>query len=225
MNSRKGQVGFFSKHHNIYLYVPNLIGYARIAFSLYAFAVALVSPRLCVVFYFLGFVCDDLDGRFARLLNQTSSLGVVLDMVTDRLATAGLLTILCMLYPSWYTLFLGLLMLDVGSHWLQMQATLVSGATSHKDKESRSFLVRVYYQRRLFMGVCCICCEVLYLALYLLHWPDRFWSRPLYALPASLQPHLHSLLRGDSVSPAALIAAAACTAQALCKGGAQLPGN
>lgn len=30
------------------------------------------------------FVCDDLDGRFARMLKQNSTLGVVLDMVTDR---------------------------------------------------------------------------------------------------------------------------------------------
>lgn len=229
-----------------------------------------------------------------------------------RLSTAGLLTILCMLYPRWYTVFLGLLMLDVGSHWLQMQATLVSGAASHKvgphlvvdsndldqmvmfhftgasdhslclifiwqpekqnnalslpqhtvlaeawqpfcmsimmlpwqaciafvlssarheiaadtacmcsmlitdcrvvaqgclpsapmpgiypyavgclgcdlwqDKESRSMLVRFYYRHRIFMGVCCICCEVLYLALYLLHWPD-IWSLPHAQLPPQL---------------------------------------
>lgn len=49
-----------------------------------------------------------------------------------RLSTAGLLTILCMLYQRWYISFLGLLMLDVASHWVQMQATLVSGAASHK---------------------------------------------------------------------------------------------
>ena len=33
-----------------------------------------------------SFVCDELDGRFARLLHQTSTLGIVLDMVTDRCA-------------------------------------------------------------------------------------------------------------------------------------------
>ena len=31
-----------------------------------------------------SFVCDELDGRFARMLNQMSTLGGVLDMVTDR---------------------------------------------------------------------------------------------------------------------------------------------
>jgi CDP-diacylglycerol--inositol 3-phosphatidyltransferase len=53
-------------------------------FALYAFAIALKSPAQCISFYFLSFVCDELDGRFARMLNQTSTLGAVLDMVTDR---------------------------------------------------------------------------------------------------------------------------------------------
>ena len=32
------------------------------------------------------FVCDELDGRFARMLDQSTMLGQVLDMVTDRCA-------------------------------------------------------------------------------------------------------------------------------------------
>ena len=48
-----------------------------------------------------------------------------------------------------------------------------------QDVSSRSALVRCYYRRRAFMCFCCVCCEVLYLALYLLHWPAfRAW-RPL----------------------------------------------
>jgi hypothetical protein len=35
------------------------------------------------------FVCDELDGRFARKFKQTSTLGAVLDMVTDRCARRG----------------------------------------------------------------------------------------------------------------------------------------
>ena len=41
------------------------------------------------------FVCDDLDGRFARMLNQTSTLGIVLDMVTDRWGSLNILSIYC----------------------------------------------------------------------------------------------------------------------------------
>ena len=54
------------------------------AFALYAFGISMLDPRQCIVFYFLSFVCDELDGRFARKLQQTSTLGAVLDMVTDR---------------------------------------------------------------------------------------------------------------------------------------------
>ncbi|KAK9839296.1 hypothetical protein WJX81_006390 [Elliptochloris bilobata] len=168
-----------TRHSKVELYVPNLIGYVRVACALCAFAVALHRPLECVFWYFLGFVLDAVDGYFARLLQQTSTLGTVLDMVTDRLATAGLLATLGVLNPRWHFGFLALLMLDVFSHWFQMYATLVSGAATHKDVGSRSALVRCYYRRRLFMGFCCVCCEVLYLALYLLHWPAfRAW-RPL----------------------------------------------
>lgn len=40
-----------------------------------------------------------------------------------------------------------------------------------QDVNSRSRLVRLYYSNRIFMGFCCVCCEVLYLALFLLHLP------------------------------------------------------
>jgi CDP-diacylglycerol--inositol 3-phosphatidyltransferase len=51
--------------------------------------VARWRPLQCILFYFLSFVCDELDGRFARMLNQTSTLGAVLDMVTDRCTGCG----------------------------------------------------------------------------------------------------------------------------------------
>lgn len=40
---------------------------------------------------------------------------------------------------------------------------LVSGAYL-QDVKSRSWIVRTYYKHRMFMGVCCISCEVLYLS-------------------------------------------------------------
>ncbi|KAI8469031.1 MAG: phosphatidylinositol synthase [Monoraphidium minutum] len=177
--------GFFERHSNVYLYIPNLIGYARIAFTLYSFHVAFTHPVACVATYFFGFVCDELDGRAARAFGQSSTLGALLDMVTDRVSTAGLLAVLTALYPSAALLWLGLLMLDVFSHWFQMYAALAAGAETHKDVRSRSLLVRTYYANRLFMGFCCVCCEVMYLAIYLLHWP-RFQTLGLLRLPPRL---------------------------------------
>lgn len=77
-------------------------------------------------------MCDELDGRFARMLNQCSTLGSVLDMVTDRVATSCLLAVLCVLYPRLLLPLLALLMLDIFSHWFQMYSTLAMGSASHK---------------------------------------------------------------------------------------------
>ena len=67
-----------------------------------------------------------------------------------------------------------------------------------QDTESQSSIVRFYYQHRLFMGFCCICCEVLYLSLYLLHFPD-FQTWP--AVPLHLPPFLRQHLPGQLPDP------------------------
>lgn len=114
-------------------FVPSKIaGYARLAFAFYGFAVASTHPGYMMACYALSFVCDELDGRFARMLGQTSTLGQVLDMVTDRVATSCLLATLCVLYPRWQVLFLALLSLDIFSHWFQMFSTGARGNTTHK---------------------------------------------------------------------------------------------
>jgi len=204
--------GFFNRHKSVALYVPNLIGYLRIAFALYSFAVAFTKPAHCITFYFLSFVCDELDGRFARMLNQTSTLGAVLDMVTDRLATTGLLMLLSMQYPSFHILFILLVFLDIFSHWFQMYSTLLVGASTHKDVHSRSWLVRTYYSNRMFMGFCCVCCEVLYLALYGLYFSDIRevrWQVGALVLPDALlklQPALGAVFNEQGMPYMAMLA-------------------
>ncbi len=197
--------GFFGRHRNVLLYVPNLIGYLRIALAFYSFAIAFKSPVQCLVFYFLSFFCDELDGRFARMLKQTSTLGAVLDMVTDRLATTGLLMLLAMLYPRYHIVFIGLVFLDIFSHWFQMYSTLLLGASTHKDTSSRSWLVSFYYSNRIFMGFCCCCCEVLYLTMYALYFPEirGFRCTPLVLpCPAVLEQLFPGM--ADVLSPAGL---------------------
>lgn len=188
-------VGFFERHSNVYVYIPNIIGYARIAFTLYSFHIAFRHPVACVALYFFGFVCDELDGRAARTFNQCSTLGALLDMVTDRVATTGLLAILCAFYPTYSLLFLVLLMLDISSHWFQMYSTLLAGSSTHKDVKSRSLLVRFYYSNRMFMGFCCVCCEVQYLCIYLLKWPAFQQLGLLSIQPALLHQIPPALIR------------------------------
>jgi phosphatidylglycerophosphate synthase len=97
-----------------------------------SFALAPTRPLLCIIVYMVGFCLDELDGRFARMLNQTSTLGAVLDMVTDRIATTGLLALLCCFAPAYQMIWLSVLALDLSSHWFQMYSSLACGNASHK---------------------------------------------------------------------------------------------
>eukprot|EP00891_Asterochloris_glomerata_P000632 jgi/Astpho2/632/Aster-04474 len=178
---------FFTRHGNVWIYVPNLIGvivmvcvigamltmvplpagYARVLTMLFGFSIAQRHPVAFVIAYFLAFVADETDGRYARKFQQTSTLGGVLDMVTDRVSTTGLLLLLTAAYPHLQLYFMLLVTLDLASHWYQMYATLAAGGITHKDIDSHSMLVRYYYQHRIFMGFCCVSVEVLYLLIFL----------------------------------------------------------
>ena len=68
-----------------------------------------------------------------------------------------------------------------------------------QDVHSRNIVVRVYYRYRVFMGICCICCEVLYLALYLQHWEPR---QPALSCAPSCLSHL---LAGDHSCIASIV--------------------
>lgn len=107
---------------NVWLFVPNLIGYTRIISGLAAFAYAYDAQSYTTFFYLYMFSygLDALDGVAARKLGQTSSFGAVLDMITDRFCTAALLSVLSHVYPKQYLYFVYLMVLDIVSHWVQM---------------------------------------------------------------------------------------------------------
>lgn len=107
-----------------WLYVPNLIGYVRIITGLAAFMYAFDKSQHGTFFmlYAFSYALDAVDGVAARALKQTSRFGAVLDMVTDRFCTAGLLAVLAHLFqehPLHYV-FIWLMILDIVSHWAQM---------------------------------------------------------------------------------------------------------
>eukprot|EP01023_Acetabularia_acetabulum_P066290 TRINITY_DN8936_c0_g1_i10.p1 TRINITY_DN8936_c0_g1~~TRINITY_DN8936_c0_g1_i10.p1 ORF type:complete len:172 (+),score=5.53 TRINITY_DN8936_c0_g1_i10:75-590(+) len=161
-------VWFLQRHESITIFVPNIIGYIRVICTLASLAVAFKHPLMASLVYFVGFVLDAVDGFVARRLNQTSTMGILLDMTTDRLSTTGLLCVLCMAYPSQYMIFVALIFLDISSHWTQMYSTLLVGKASHKDSEDQGWLMRLYYNNRVFMGYCCVSCEVVYLMLLMM---------------------------------------------------------
>ncbi|THF95819.1 hypothetical protein TEA_024646 [Camellia sinensis var. sinensis] len=151
-----------------YASISRKYGYIRVLMNCFAFYICFSDKKLFSVLYFVSFVCDALDGWFARKFNQVSTFGAVLDMVTDRISTACLLVILSQIYRPGLV-FLSLLALDIASHWLQMYSTFLVGKVSHKDvKDSTNWLFKAYYGNRIFMCYCCVACEVLYIILFLL---------------------------------------------------------
>ncbi len=118
--------------HDVLLFVPNLIGYTRVALLASSLFFAVARPWTFLALYWTGFLLDGLDGHAARALNQCSKFGAVLDMVTDRVATNALVIVLSHLYPTYMVHFVLLCTLDLGSHWFRMYSCLLVGATSHK---------------------------------------------------------------------------------------------
>lgn len=84
--------------NDVLWFVPNLIGYLRVAMALLAFGLMAKSGEdywlVAVLLYIGSFVGDLFDGWAARKLDQCSVMGGLLDMITDRCATLGFLYIL-----------------------------------------------------------------------------------------------------------------------------------
>jgi CDP-diacylglycerol--inositol 3-phosphatidyltransferase len=169
-------------------YYPNLIGYLRIACMIGSFWVADSDWKQFLTLYLLAFGGDVVDGWFARRFNQSSTFGGVLDMVTDRVSTCGLLCFLALRKISDPTslpllnallkspfLYVMLIALDIFSHWFHVMS--VSG--HHKSSESlqhRNPLLRWYYSIYPLFGYACVGTELFFVLIYLLTWDEpRAW--------------------------------------------------
>ena len=91
----------------------------RVIFAVASFFY-LSRPAIFLPLYAVSCLLDAVDGHAARLLNQCSKLGAVLDMVTDRSTTAGLTAYLGHIYPEYMAGFLVLIGLDLSSHYMHM---------------------------------------------------------------------------------------------------------
>ncbi len=155
--------------NRVFWYVPNIIGYIRVIFYVASFLAHFRGNwQLCLLFYFVGFILDEFDGRAARAFNQSSNFGAALDMVCDRCATAGICLILAQLYSAYSVVFIVAIALDVSSHYYLIYATGMLGKASHKDSAdwSENSLLRLYYGNKSFMDLLILGNELFYLLLY-----------------------------------------------------------
>ena len=147
-------------------------------FGLAAFVLWMIFPQswLWGLLLYLGsFVGDAVDGWAARKWDQCSTFGSVLDMVTDRCATLGLLQILTaefshipdssLLNQVCPLVLVLLATLDISSHWCQMYASLLT-KSHHKSAEANQDanpLVQLYYANYYFFGYLCVGAELTYI--------------------------------------------------------------
>ncbi|KAI1316383.1 CDP-diacylglycerol-inositol 3-phosphatidyltransferase [Mortierella claussenii] len=74
---------------NVFLFIPNLIGYTRIILAAGALYYMPVHPKTCMLMYSISCLLDAVDGQAARYYDQCSKFGAILDMVTDSSLTSG----------------------------------------------------------------------------------------------------------------------------------------
>ncbi|KAJ9467838.1 hypothetical protein DIPPA_20248 [Diplonema papillatum] len=155
----------------VYFYVPNLIGYLRVVLTIVSYYFFFSVPALFLVLYVAAFVLDAADGQAARALGQSSKFGALLDMITDRAATAGFVILLTHLDLDENLIFALVLVsgLDLCSHYARMYASGGIAASHKSTATTRNWFLRTYYNSRLLMGALCVGQDFWYATIYARH--------------------------------------------------------
>ncbi|XP_077255917.1 phosphatidylinositol synthase [Temnothorax americanus] len=162
-----------SESENIFLFVPNIIGFGRVILALISFYFMPANYVVASWCYVVSSLLDAIDGHAARYYNQSTKFGAILDQLTDRVGTMCLMVTLCLFYPA-YTFWFQLSMaIDVACHWIYLHTTLLQGKTSHKFIDmSENPIMRLYYANRTVLFFMCAGNEAFYAGLYLLHFTE-----------------------------------------------------
>ncbi|XP_077865581.1 CDP-diacylglycerol--inositol 3-phosphatidyltransferase-like [Saccoglossus kowalevskii] len=158
---------------NIFLFVPNIIGYTRIILNLISFwymRTDYVTTSRC---YTLSIFLDAFDGPAARMMGQETKFGALLDQLIDRTSTMCLMVGLSYFYPKQMFIFQILMTIDIVTHWINWHSPRVRVIYSHKllDPASNPIL-HMYFTSRPFVDCMCIGNEIFYISLYLLYFTE-----------------------------------------------------
>eukprot|EP00042_Codosiga_hollandica_P033942 m.233326 g.233326 ORF g.233326 m.233326 type:complete len:217 (-) comp54290_c0_seq2:130-780(-) len=155
---------------NIFLFVPNLIGYGRVVSGIASLFYMTTDPITAMTLYWISAFLDAFDGEAARRLKQTTKFGAVLDMVSDRCTTVALAVTCAQLHPQYTVAFQLFIILDIASHWIHMYSSLLQGSQSHKTIDlSAHWLLRIYYTDRKVLFGMCAANELFFMAVYMMH--------------------------------------------------------
>ncbi|XP_068623642.1 CDP-diacylglycerol--inositol 3-phosphatidyltransferase [Battus philenor] len=155
---------------NIFLFVPNIIGFARIILAIIAFYYMPTHCVLACICYITSALLDAVDGHAARYLNQSTKFGAILDQLTDRAGTAGLMMTLATFYPRYTFWFQLSMVIDITGHWMYLHTCTLQGKASHKFIDmAENPIMHVYYTNKTVLFFMCAGNEAFYSALYVMH--------------------------------------------------------
>jgi CDP-diacylglycerol--inositol 3-phosphatidyltransferase len=164
---------------NVFLFIANVMDYGRVVMTAAAFYYAKSDPILFLILYFISFALDMFDGMAARYFNQSSKYGATLDMIIDRISTSGLLIVCSHFYPEYSLIFIYLMMLDIGSHWLQTHSGFLDPKLlqnpdlklndNHKNLEEKFWILNFYYKNKYGLLFVCLGAELFLLQIYYLN--------------------------------------------------------
>jgi phosphatidylglycerophosphate synthase len=129
----------------VVLYVPNVLCYARIVLAFVGLQFASTRPGTAVTIWIVSATLDLFDGPLARLLNQTSSFGVLLDIAADNILRTCVWVAVASANPSYLALSCFVVCLE----WTTMVATQVhaSSHTTHwkKARQNDPWFVQSFF--------------------------------------------------------------------------------
>ncbi|XP_034940084.1 CDP-diacylglycerol--inositol 3-phosphatidyltransferase [Chelonus insularis] len=158
---------------NIFLFVPNIIGFARVVLAIISFYFMPTNYVVAGWCYITSALLDAFDGHAARYFNQSTKFGSMLDQLTDRVGTMCLLVALSMFYPKYAFWFQLSMAIDISCHWIYFHTTILQGKTSHKFIDmSENPIMSIYYTNRLVLFIMCAGNEMFYAILYFLHFTE-----------------------------------------------------
>ncbi|KAJ3639251.1 hypothetical protein Zmor_003931 [Zophobas morio] len=158
---------------NVFIFVPNIIGYARVILALISFYYMPTNYVLAVVCYVTSALLDAFDGHAARYFNQSTKFGAMLDQLTDRCGTMGLCMVLAKFYPDYMFWFILSCCIDIACHWIYLHSSILQGKSSHKFIDmSENPIMNIYYTNRTVLFWMCAGNEAFYASLYLLYFTE-----------------------------------------------------
>jgi CDP-diacylglycerol--inositol 3-phosphatidyltransferase len=141
------------------------------------------APMVCLMLIILSCLLDALDGYLARKLHQSSLLGSALDFAIDRMTLAAMTAILIHVEPNDWLFWVFILLLDSGSHFMHLYASLPQSQLNHKQLDaSENKLLKQYYDNKAVLFLSCLIHDLFLCVVFIYHYYPLKWILILWVI-------------------------------------------